>query len=155
MEHDVRKLIAEVLEKGCLMSLGTVDEGGVWVADVSYVSDDDFNIYWLSQPDVRHSRAIAAEPRVAATITVNRPGGHDEGIQISGIVEKLDGQRLDLEQAYAWKRKKKMPLAAGEIAQDRPWYRLKPALIELIHEERFGFEKQALELDLEARGLNK
>ena len=54
MERDIKRLIKEVLEKGYLMSLGTVDEGGVWVSDVIYVFDDEFNLYWISDPDTRH-----------------------------------------------------------------------------------------------------
>ena len=38
----LKELIKEVLEKGYLMSLATSDGGGVWVADVIYVYDDEF-----------------------------------------------------------------------------------------------------------------
>ncbi len=46
---DIKQLIKEVLERGYLMSLGTVDDGGVWVSDVIYVFDDDFTMYWMSK----------------------------------------------------------------------------------------------------------
>ena len=68
MEHDIKKLIKEVLEKGYLMSLGTVDEGGVWVCDVIYIFDDDLNIYWMSKDFRRHSKAILINPGIAGTI---------------------------------------------------------------------------------------
>ncbi|MBX4200639.1 hypothetical protein KW786_00765 [Candidatus Parcubacteria bacterium] len=45
MDHDIKKLILEVLEKGYLMSLGTQDSAGVWVCDVIYIFDEDLNIY--------------------------------------------------------------------------------------------------------------
>jgi uncharacterized protein YhbP (UPF0306 family) len=43
---DLGKIAKEILEKGHLMSLATVDDGGVWVADVVYIYDDNFNIYF-------------------------------------------------------------------------------------------------------------
>ena len=55
---NIKSLITEVLEKGYLMSLATVDDGGVWVADVIFIYDDALNIYWMSDSDVRHSKAI-------------------------------------------------------------------------------------------------
>ena len=88
--EDVRKLIVEVLEKGYLMSLATTDEGGPWVADVIFVYDDDLTIWWLSRPQTRHSKAIAHERRVAATITVsNRRGEDNVGLQICGMAEAV------------------------------------------------------------------
>ena len=46
--RELKQLIQEVLEKGYLMSLATLDDGGVWVADVIYIHDDDLNIFWMS-----------------------------------------------------------------------------------------------------------
>ena len=45
---DLKKLVREVLEKGYLMSLGICDSGGVWVSDVIYVHNDNFEIFWIS-----------------------------------------------------------------------------------------------------------
>ena len=46
---DIKKRIKEVLDRGHLMSLGISDEAGVWVADVIYIHDDIFNIYWMME----------------------------------------------------------------------------------------------------------
>ncbi len=32
--EDLHKLAKEILEKGFVMSLGTVDDGGIWVTDL-------------------------------------------------------------------------------------------------------------------------
>lgn len=150
MEHDIRKLVLEVLAGGHLMSLGVADKGGPWVADVIYVYDRDFNIYWISDPDVRHSRAVLADPQAAGTITLsNGPKESNIGIQFSGRAEKIEGGRLDLEIMHAAKRKKRLPLEAGSILEGDSWYVLRPKLIELIYEPLFGFEKQPLELGLQ------
>lgn len=44
-KNKIKNLIKEVLDQGYLMSLATVDDGGVWVSDVIYIYDDNFNIY--------------------------------------------------------------------------------------------------------------
>lgn len=85
MGNNIKNLVQEVLEKGYLMSLGTIDDGGVWVADVLYVFDDNFNLYWMSNPDVRHSKAILKNQKVAGSITVNLPKENNLGIQFEGI----------------------------------------------------------------------
>ena len=75
------ELAKSILDKGYLMSLGVTDESGVWVCDVIYVHDDAMNVYWVSDPEVRHSQAIHKNGQVAATITVsNNPGEDNVGI---------------------------------------------------------------------------
>jgi uncharacterized protein YhbP (UPF0306 family) len=144
--HDLKKLVKEVLEKGYLMSLGTVDKGGVWVADLIYVSDDELNIYWLSLPQARHSEAILKNPKVAAAVTPNDK--EDVGIQLEGVAEKLDGDVLKIANAYNKKRGRPLSNKEGEIFKypGQSWYRLRPKRIELIHDRLFGREKQVLEL---------
>ena len=89
--EDIKQIIKEVLEKGYLMSLATQDSEGIWVADVIYVNDN-FNIYWLSQENTRHSKAIKENPKIAASITLTeKPGQPDIGIQLEGYAEKLEG----------------------------------------------------------------
>lgn len=145
---DTRKLIVEVLEKGYLMSLATVDEAGPWVSELVYVHDDDLNIYWLSVPTARHSQAVLTDPRVAATIGLcYGPNGEKVGLQIQGTAEKLEGDILDIAKRNAKKRNKPEPMHEGEIFQrGQSWYRLRPTKIDLIHQPLFGYEKKFLEL---------
>lgn len=149
MGNNIRQLIQEVLGKGYLMSLGTTDEGGVWVSDVIYVYDDGLNIYWMSDPDVRHSQSISKNPRVAGTITVSGQGEDNLGIQFDGIAEKIEGPRFDCALKHYVKRKKPAPKETDDVLQGDSWYRLRPKKIELIHEKLFGFEKKILELGID------
>jgi len=140
----IKELIKEVLEKGYLMSLGTVDDGGVWVADVIYVFDEDLNIYWMSDPDVRHSEAIMRNPKVAGTITVSGEGEDNAGLQFEGIAGKIEGARYDLALKHYDKRSKPIPGKDEDVLQGDSWYVLKPTKIELIYEKEFGFKKQEI-----------
>ena len=145
--NDLRELVQTILAQGYLMSLGTIDDGGVWVSDVIYIHDDALNIFWLSDPDVRHSIAIRQNPKVSATITVsNNAGEPNVGLQVEGIAEKLEGNNLALAAKHRLKRKKNLPAQDGEVEGGDSGYRLRPTKIEIIHEPRFGFDKQILEL---------
>jgi len=146
MENKIKKIVKEVLEKGYLMSLGTTDDGGVWVCNVIYIYDEDFNLYWMSDPECRHSKAIMKNPKVAGTVTVNLPKENNLGIQFSGFAEKIDGDRYDLAKKHYAKRRKSELKETEDVLQGDSWYILKPEKIELICEEFFGFEKQILDL---------
>lgn len=143
---ELKGLIKEVLEKGYLMSLGTVDEGGVWVADVIYIFDDNFNIYWMSDPEVRHSTAVLKNPQAAGTITVSWDKDRELGLQFSGVVEKIEGPRYDLALKHYAKRGKPQPAESDDVLEGDSWYVLKPKFFELINGELFGFNKQKYEL---------
>ncbi len=144
--NNIKELIREVLDKGYLMSLGTADDGGVWVADVIYIHDDELHIYWMSDPDVRHSQALLKNNKVAGTITVSGADEHNTGIQFEGYAEKIEGLRFDLTKKHFIKRNKPEPKESDDVLQGDSWYVLKPEKIELIYEKLFGFEKQKLEL---------
>ena len=145
MENNTKELIKEVLEKGYLMSLATYDDGGVWVADVIYVFDEQLNIYWISDPEVRHSEAIAKNNKIAGTITVSGPKESNLGIQFEGVAEKVEGSRYDLAKKHYAKRLKPEPKETDDILQGDFWYVLRPSKIELICEKLFEFDKLKLE----------
>ena len=139
---EIKKLILEVLEKGYLMSLGTHDEGGVWVCDVIYIFDDDLNIFWMSSPDTRHSKAILKNNYVVGTITVNLPKKDNLGIQFEGMAQKIEGAKFDLAKKHYQKRNRPKPKEEDDVLGGSCWYQLSPGKIELIHEKLFGFAKQ-------------
>ena len=137
-----------ILSKGYLMSLATIDESGPWVSDVVFVFKENCNIYWLSKPDARHSIAIKNNSKVAASITVNTSKEPDLGLQISGIAEKIEGDLIDLAKAHRIKRGKSADLRMGELLDNgRCWYVLRPQLIDIIDEVKYGFEKPSLKIN--------
>ncbi|HEY4516009.1 MAG TPA: pyridoxamine 5'-phosphate oxidase family protein [Candidatus Paceibacterota bacterium] len=146
-KEGIRNLAEKVLEDGYVMSLGTVDEGGVWVADVIYIKDDKFNLYWISLPNTRHSKAIEKNNKVACTITASRKTHDERALQIEGVVEKIEGSLFEYEKKLEEKRGLKIPERAGEILEKgQSWYVLKPTKIEVIHSKSFGYKKETVEL---------
>jgi uncharacterized protein YhbP (UPF0306 family) len=148
MVIDIKKRVFEVLKNGYLLSLGTHDEGGVWVADVIYIYDDKLNLYWMSHPKFRHSQAINKNSHVAGTITVgNSSKEKDFGLQLEGKAEKLSGKRPDLIYKDMIKKGRKISKnPIGGILAGYSWYKLTPTKIELIDEINFKFKKQTLKL---------
>jgi hypothetical protein len=51
------------------MTLATADADGVpWASPVWYATEDGHDFYWVSDPQARHSRNIAARPEIAIVI---------------------------------------------------------------------------------------
>ncbi|MEK7503194.1 MAG: pyridoxamine 5'-phosphate oxidase family protein [Patescibacteria group bacterium] len=146
MTTNIKQLIKEVMDKGYLMSLATIDSSGVWVCDVIYIHDENLNIYWKSDPNVRHSKAIIVNNQVAGTITTSGPGENNLGIQFDGVAEKIEGSRHDLAIKHYAKRKKSAPKENDDVLQGDSWYILKPKKIELINEKLYKFDKKKIEL---------
>lgn len=90
---DLRSQIESYLGEAKLMQIATSVDGKPWIANVWYVADDSFNIYWISATNRRHSRDIEANPHVAASMcVVQEPGPSDKGaIQIEGTAAQLHG----------------------------------------------------------------
>ncbi len=141
----IEELIRETIKKGYVMSLATSDEGGLWVSDIMYVADDDLTLYWISETEVRHSKALEKNSHVAASITTNQPEEPSEGIQIVGVAEKVDGNLFSIEKKLFTKKRKAEPTRAGEIFDGKvgySWYKLTPQKIRLNCHREFGYEKQ-------------
>jgi uncharacterized protein YhbP (UPF0306 family) len=72
--------------------LGTADAAGrPWVTPVFFAADGEFRLVWVSAPDSRHSRNIAARPAVAITVfDTHAPIGQAEALYLeatAGLVE--------------------------------------------------------------------
>ncbi len=133
----------EVLEKTHLMSLATQDAGGVWVSDVIFIYDDKRTLYWIFDPESRHSKAIMENESVAGTITVSTKSKEPNfGIQFSGVAEKIEGPRYDLAIKHFTKRGRRAPLETDDILGNNSWYKLTISKLRLIDEENFDFDSQ-------------
>ncbi|MEK7632669.1 MAG: pyridoxamine 5'-phosphate oxidase family protein [Patescibacteria group bacterium] len=141
--NDLIALTHEALDSSYLMSLGVSDEEGVWVADVIFVHDDEFSVYWMSSVNRRHSLAIVKNPNVAAAITATmRPGEPDRGVQMSGVAEVIDSVPREIVVKHFRKRNKPEPAGDFVVLEDHQWYVLRPTRIELIDEVHFGYDRQ-------------
>lgn len=133
---DIKKRIAEVLRRGRLLSLATLDNGGPWVSDLIYIHDDACHLYWISRVRRRHSLAIASNPHAACSITIEKCK-KDLGLQMEGSARQLN-TAPPVAVAYWEKRgSPKVP-----ISDEHGWHQFTPTKIELLDEKNFGVVKQ-------------
>ena len=73
-------IVRRVLDENIYMVLGTADEGGrPWASPVFYVADAHRQLFWISSPDVTHSRNLAGRPEVGIVVFDSRaPAGTGE-----------------------------------------------------------------------------
>lgn len=150
---DIKKRIREVLNKTHLMSLATHDDVGPWVADVIFIYDEDMNIYWMSDPETRHSKAILKNNTAAGAITYSTKSKESNlGIQFEGIAKQLQGVQFELLIKHLAKRGYPKPelSQARKILDGDLWYQITPSKIFLIDEENFGYDRKSLEIPYKA-----
>jgi nitroimidazol reductase NimA-like FMN-containing flavoprotein (pyridoxamine 5'-phosphate oxidase superfamily) len=80
------------------MALGTADASGLpWVSPVWYAPDGYREFLWVSSPEARHSRNLAARPQLAIVIFDSHVAGGWKALYMSALAEQLD----DVEDAIA------------------------------------------------------
>lgn len=70
---DLEDLVRRIVEDNLYMVLGTADEAGrPWVSPVFYAADACRDFYWISSPEVTHSRNLARRPHVSIVVFDSR-----------------------------------------------------------------------------------
>ena len=97
MSQELSQLARTVIDSNSYMALGTADETGhPWVSPVWFASEDYTRFHWVSSPDSRHSRNLAARQEVAIAIyDSSRAPGTVEAVYMSGRAEELTGNELE------------------------------------------------------------
>lgn len=152
MNADLAGRIVSFLTAYHVMSLATAGSAGIHAANLFYACDG-LALVWVSDSDARHSRAIAADPRVAATIA---PDYVDfpviRGLQIAGMARRVtepEQQRCLglLEARYPFLRElAHLPEDLRAAYARAAVYRLQPARIVLIDNTKGFGHKETLEL---------
>lgn len=89
MSEDLRRQALSYLEAHNVMTLASVGPDGPWAAALFYVNDG-FDLYWLSDPDTRHSLNIAQNPQTSVAIHEDyRDWRIIQGIQMEGRAELM------------------------------------------------------------------
>ena len=90
-------LARTIIDSNRYMVLGTAGpDGHPWVSPVWFASEDYEHFHWVSSPDARHSRNLAARPEVAIAIFDSTvPVGGAQAVYMSGRAEELTGHELE------------------------------------------------------------
>ncbi len=81
-EQDPSAIAKAITDANSYMVIGTADESGVpWVSPVWFAPEDYKEFFWVSSPEARHSRNIAARPQVAIVIFDSQvPAGSGQAV---------------------------------------------------------------------------
>ena len=79
------------------MTLGTADEHGhPWVSPVWFARAGYDELFWVSSPNARHSRNIAARPQVSIVVFDSQvPVGSAAAVYMVGTAAQLTGAALE------------------------------------------------------------
>ena len=68
-QQDLGTIARTIIDSNIYIVLGTADESGrPWALPMYYVSAEYKEFYWVSSPEVRHSRNIAIRPQVSIVV---------------------------------------------------------------------------------------
>lgn len=147
-----RTAVRCMLEEHNTLTLATCRDGQPWSATVFYVSDAEFNLYFVSDRRTRHAQDMLANPQVALAINADVDNWNDvRGLQIEGVAGRVEGAEraralaLYLARFASVKALFERPQSADEqtIAQrlqQTDFWRVTPRYIRLIDNSRgFGF----------------
>jgi len=145
-ELSVDQQVAAFLAVCKTASLATVDAAGSPCnANVQYVSDDAWRLYWVSSVSSLHSVNLGAKPQAAVTIYAHRDEPEQvHGVQIRGTVCVLD--HAEAERALSLYMGK-YPFVAeppfrGALGMQR-LYRFTPTWLRWIdNRQGFGYKRE-------------
>lgn len=122
------------------MQLATVVDGKPWISTVYFVADEELNLYWLSWPERRHSREIAENPQVAATVVI-KTDKPVIGVQLDGVADIVTNSTrvVEVMDRYVEKYGAGREFAAkfAEGTNRHVLYALTPQHIQLFDEVQF------------------
>jgi Pyridoxamine 5'-phosphate oxidase len=95
--EDLGATARSIIESNLYMVLGTADESGhPWVSPVYYAAEGYQKFYWVSSPDARHSRNLAARPHIRIVVFDSQvPIDTGQGVYMAAVAEELTGAEVD------------------------------------------------------------
>jgi uncharacterized protein YhbP (UPF0306 family) len=95
--QDLGALARNIVDSNAYMTLATADETGrPWASPVWYAHAGYREFYWVSYPEVRHSRNVAVRPQVAVVIfDSTAPALTGQAVYVSAAAEELAGDDLE------------------------------------------------------------
>ena len=95
--QELAAIARTIIHSNDYMVLATADENGLpWASPVWYAPEEYREFFWVSSPEVRHSRNLAARPELAIVIFDSTVAvGAGQGVYMSAVADQLSGEDLD------------------------------------------------------------
>jgi general stress protein 26 len=89
-----------IIEENIYCTIATADSAGKpWISPVFFAFDQDYNIYWVSDKNARHSQNIVSNPEVAIVFFNSQAvEGEGDGVYMEATAEALTDE-TEIEQA--------------------------------------------------------
>ena len=142
----VEELVRKYLVEAKMMQLSTAVGNQPWVCNVWFAADNDFNIYWFSSVDRRHSEEVRKNPKVAAAICLPQtPKDTPRGLRLEGVAEELNSEK-DIAKARSVYENRIFDTKTTDKLMAHPekphkFYRIKPKLFVLF--DAFNFPDES------------
>lgn len=89
-QQDLDALARSIIDSNRYMTLGTADASGLpWVSPVWYASREYCEFFWVSSPEARHSRNLAARSQLAIVIFDSHRAGGWNALYMAAVAEEL------------------------------------------------------------------
>jgi pyridoxine/pyridoxamine 5'-phosphate oxidase len=86
----------EIIDVNRYLTLATADETGrPWASPVWYAHADYREFFWVSKPEARHSRNLAARPEVGIVIFDSHVPGTGRSVYMEAAAEQIDNGDLE------------------------------------------------------------
>jgi uncharacterized protein YhbP (UPF0306 family) len=97
----------KVIKDNLYLTISVADESNSpWTANLYYAYDKDYNFYWYSPEQSRHSKIIRANPKVAISIFDSRAVGEDvDAVYMEAEAYELEGKKELLSGLLAYGKK--------------------------------------------------
>jgi Pyridoxamine 5'-phosphate oxidase len=88
-----------IIDSNVYMTLGTADaDGRPWVSPVYFAAEGYREFYWISSPEVTHSRNLAARPEVSIVVFDSRAvvgAGGGQAVYLAGVAGLVEGAEVE------------------------------------------------------------
>lgn len=96
-QENLSAIARTILDANMYMVLGTADESGQpWVTPVYFSCKDYREFYWISSPEVRHSRNLVVRPQISIVVFDSQIAvGKGQAVYMSAFAKELTGADFD------------------------------------------------------------
>jgi hypothetical protein len=93
---ELEAVARSIVDSNRYMTLATADGDGLpWASPVWYAPVEYREFLWVSKPDARHSRNLAARPELAIVIFDSHRAGGSNALYLSAVAEQLGDDDVD------------------------------------------------------------
>lgn len=150
---EVEELVRKYLPTQNVMQLATVRGDQPWSCNVHFYSDDNLNLYWISEPGRRHSLEIKDNPNVSVAVKIHENTASEDyviGIALQGTAELMGEFDGNVAAAYRDKLGKNETFVDDMKNDRKPYkfYKLTPTMFVMFNTKDFeGSPRQEWTID--------